>query len=150
VIAVASRAGDGRRTLSARDERDLELVGFLTFVDRPKADAHEGLDRLTRLDVEVGVVCAFAGDAIGSVRARQPESSNSVAAAEAGGLDLGAGCRAGRGVGIATGRGDGRGDGAGTTGGDAGAAERVTRTGGGAATGTTRAGRWDRRAARVR
>jgi Mg2+-importing ATPase len=56
VIAVATRAADGRTTLSADDERDLDLAGFLTFVDRPKADAHEALDRLRRLDVEVKVI----------------------------------------------------------------------------------------------
>jgi Mg2+-importing ATPase len=56
VIAVATRSADGRTTLSADDERDLELAGFLTFVDRPKADAHEALDRLKRLDVEVKVI----------------------------------------------------------------------------------------------
>ena len=56
VIAVATRAADGRATLSADDERDLDLAGFLTFVDRPKADAREALDRLRRLDVQVKVI----------------------------------------------------------------------------------------------
>jgi len=56
VIAVATRAGNGRTTLSAEDERDLELAGFLTFVDRPKADAHEALDRLKGLDVVVKII----------------------------------------------------------------------------------------------
>ena len=56
VIAVATRSANGRDTLSADDERDLELVGFLTFVDRPKADAREALDRLKRLDVQVKVI----------------------------------------------------------------------------------------------
>ena len=51
VIAVATRVGDDRTTLSADDERDLDLAGFLTFVDRPKADAHEALEQLKRLDV---------------------------------------------------------------------------------------------------
>jgi P-type Mg2+ transporter len=56
VIAVATRNADGRTTLNAEDERDLDLAGFLTFVDRPKADAHEALDRLRRLDVQVKVI----------------------------------------------------------------------------------------------
>jgi P-type Mg2+ transporter len=57
VIAVATRVADGARaTLTADDERDLELGGFLTFVDRPKADAQEALDRLERLDVHVKVI----------------------------------------------------------------------------------------------
>jgi Mg2+-importing ATPase len=56
VIAVATRAADGRTTLSADDESGLQLEGFLTFVDRPKADAHQALDRLKRLDIEVKVI----------------------------------------------------------------------------------------------
>ena len=56
VIAVATRAADGRTTLSADDERDLDLAGFLTFVDRPKADAREALDRSGRLDVQVKII----------------------------------------------------------------------------------------------
>ena len=56
VIAVATRAVEGAATLSAADERDLELAGFLTFNDRPKADAREALERLRRLDVQVKVI----------------------------------------------------------------------------------------------
>jgi Mg2+-importing ATPase len=56
VIAVAMRPADSRTTISADDERDLELAGFLTFIDRPKADAGKALDRLKRLDVAVKVI----------------------------------------------------------------------------------------------
>jgi Mg2+-importing ATPase len=57
VIAVATRVADNpREALTEADEHDLELAGFLTFVDRPKADAHEALDRLDRLDVAVKVI----------------------------------------------------------------------------------------------
>ena len=56
VIAVATCPGAGRTTLDADDEHDLELAGFLTFLDRPKADAHDALDRLRRLDVQVKVI----------------------------------------------------------------------------------------------
>ncbi len=56
VIAVATRAADGRTTLSSGDEHDLELAGFLVFVDRPKVDAREALDRLERLDVAVKLI----------------------------------------------------------------------------------------------
>jgi Mg2+-importing ATPase len=38
------------------DERDLELLGFLAFVDRPKTDAAESLARLARLGIEVKIV----------------------------------------------------------------------------------------------
>ena len=48
VIAVATRAADGRTTLTAEDESELELAGFLTFLDRPKADAADALARLAR------------------------------------------------------------------------------------------------------
>jgi Mg2+-importing ATPase len=56
VIAVATRSAEGRTTLNADDERDLDLTGFLTFVDRPKADAQEALERLKVLDVQVKII----------------------------------------------------------------------------------------------
>jgi P-type Mg2+ transporter len=56
VVAVATRAADGRTQLTRDDERDLTLAGYLTFVDRPKADAAEALTRLARLSVEVKVI----------------------------------------------------------------------------------------------
>ncbi len=56
VIAVATRAAKDRTTLGAEDESDLELAGFLTFLDRPKADASDALERLKRLGIEVKVI----------------------------------------------------------------------------------------------
>jgi P-type Mg2+ transporter len=56
VIAVATRPAQGRTTLDADDEHDLELTGFLTFVDRPKPDARDALARLRRLDVQVKII----------------------------------------------------------------------------------------------
>jgi Mg2+-importing ATPase len=56
VIAVATRDGTDRSRLDAEDESDLTLLGFLSFVDRPKADARDALERLKRLDVEVKVI----------------------------------------------------------------------------------------------
>jgi Mg2+-importing ATPase len=56
VIAVATRPGDGYTSLTAEAEHDLDLAGFLTFVDRPKTDAREALDRLRRLEVQVKVI----------------------------------------------------------------------------------------------
>ncbi len=56
VIAVATRAANGQTALASDDERDLELSGFLTFLDRPKADAADALERLKRLGVEVKVI----------------------------------------------------------------------------------------------
>ncbi|MHB8233155.1 MAG: magnesium-translocating P-type ATPase [Solirubrobacteraceae bacterium] len=56
VIAVATRDGAGRSSLAEEDEHGLTLLGFLTFVDRPKVDAHDALERLRRLGVEVKVI----------------------------------------------------------------------------------------------
>jgi Mg2+-importing ATPase len=56
VVAVATRDGSGMSALSAADEQDLELAGFLCFVDPPKTDAAEALARLAALDVEVRVI----------------------------------------------------------------------------------------------
>ena len=55
-MAVATRPADGQTQLTREDERDLALAGYLTFVDRPKADAAEALRRLARLSVEVKVI----------------------------------------------------------------------------------------------
>jgi Mg2+-importing ATPase len=56
VVAVATRPWhDGARcTLS--DERDLELNGFITFLDAPKADAAASLTQLKVLGVQVKLV----------------------------------------------------------------------------------------------
>jgi P-type Mg2+ transporter len=56
VIAVAGRPAAGRSDLRPEDEHDLELAGFLVFVDRPKADAADALARLKRLEIEVKVI----------------------------------------------------------------------------------------------
>ncbi len=56
VVAVATRDAPGATTLTADDEAGLELAGFLTFLDPPKADAAEALARLRRLDVDVKVI----------------------------------------------------------------------------------------------
>ena len=56
VIAVARRRWDGGPRLSLADERDLDMVGLLTFIDAPKADAAEALRQLRQLGVEVKIV----------------------------------------------------------------------------------------------
>jgi Mg2+-importing ATPase len=56
VIAVASRPAGDRTTITADDETDLELIGFLCFRDPPKADAAGALARLRALEVEVKVI----------------------------------------------------------------------------------------------
>jgi P-type Mg2+ transporter len=57
VIAVAERDAPGdQATVGPNDERELELTGFLIFLDRPKPDAANALVRLQRLGVEVKVI----------------------------------------------------------------------------------------------
>jgi Mg2+-importing ATPase len=56
VIAVANRPASDVRTLSVDDERELELIGLLVFLDPPKADAAAALARLDGLGITVKVV----------------------------------------------------------------------------------------------
>ena len=56
VVAVASRRAPGLDRLTSENEVNLALVGFLAFLDPPKASARESLDRLARLGIEVRVV----------------------------------------------------------------------------------------------
>jgi Mg2+-importing ATPase len=56
VVAVASRAWRGGPTCTLADERDLELKGFITFLDAPKSDAAESLAQLKLLGVQVKIV----------------------------------------------------------------------------------------------
>ena len=56
VIAIAARPAGDEATLGPDDEKDLELSGFLTFVDRPKPDAAGAIARLHALAVEIKVI----------------------------------------------------------------------------------------------
>jgi Mg2+-importing ATPase len=56
VIAVATKAWEGGARCTLADEHDLELKGFLTFLDAPKADAAVSLRQLKALEVEVKIV----------------------------------------------------------------------------------------------
>jgi Mg2+-importing ATPase len=56
IVAIAARPAPELSGVHAADERDLELLGFLAFVDRPKTDAAESLARLARLGIEVKIV----------------------------------------------------------------------------------------------
>jgi Mg2+-importing ATPase len=55
VIAVARKPAAGKSALSPKDESALHLVGFLTFVDPPKADARASLEQLHRLGITVKI-----------------------------------------------------------------------------------------------
>ncbi len=56
IIAVAGRDEHALASISAADERDLTLRGFLTFHDRPKPDTGPSIERLRRLGVTVKIV----------------------------------------------------------------------------------------------
>ncbi|WP_326420812.1 cation-translocating P-type ATPase, partial [Amycolatopsis sp. H20-H5] len=56
VVAVASRPAPGLDTITVDDERDLTLLGFLVFLDPPKPDAAQALERLARLGITVKIV----------------------------------------------------------------------------------------------
>jgi Mg2+-importing ATPase len=56
VVAVATRPWLGGSKCARADERDLELSGFITFLDAPKADAAQSLAQLKLLGVQVKLV----------------------------------------------------------------------------------------------
>ena len=61
VVAVAARPAQGVDALTAKDEEGLTLIGFLTFADRPKADAGSSIAQLQRLGVEVKIITGDNG-----------------------------------------------------------------------------------------
>jgi Mg2+-importing ATPase len=61
VVAVASRPAPGLAELTAADERDMTLAGFLCFADPPKASAADSLARLGRLGVDVKIITGDNG-----------------------------------------------------------------------------------------
>src|SRR5262249_868513 len=62
VVAVACRAAPGATNVTPADEHDLHLLGFLSFLDPPKADARESVARLAGLGVTVTVVTGDNAD----------------------------------------------------------------------------------------
>jgi P-type Mg2+ transporter len=67
VVAVATRTDDGLAQPTVEDEHDLTLAGFLTFVDRPKADAAAAIVKLHQLDIAVKVITGDNGTVAGKV-----------------------------------------------------------------------------------
>jgi Mg2+-importing ATPase len=61
VVAVATRPAPDLTSPTAADEHDLELAGFLTFVDRPKPDAGAAVAQLARLGVTVKIITGDNG-----------------------------------------------------------------------------------------
>jgi Mg2+-importing ATPase len=56
VVAVAARQWQGGSRCAVADEQGLELKGFITFLDAPKADAAASLAQLKVLGVQVKIV----------------------------------------------------------------------------------------------
>ncbi|MEO8697981.1 MAG: HAD family hydrolase [Acidimicrobiales bacterium] len=61
VVAVATRDAHGLGEPTAADERDLRLVGFLTFIDRPKPDAGAAIAKLSRIGISVKIITGDNG-----------------------------------------------------------------------------------------
>jgi len=56
IIAVAYKEVDERSSYSADDEKDLTLLGFLTFADPPKEDAQHAVTKLNEMGVDVKIL----------------------------------------------------------------------------------------------
>jgi Mg2+-importing ATPase len=56
VLAVAYRKVDRKDSYSVEDESSLTFLGFLTFTDPPKKDAHEAVTRLKEMGIDVKVL----------------------------------------------------------------------------------------------
>jgi Mg2+-importing ATPase len=61
VVAIAVRDAPGLVTVGPGDEHDLHLVGFINFVDRPKADAGAAIAKLHQLGIAVKVITGDNG-----------------------------------------------------------------------------------------
>jgi Mg2+-importing ATPase len=61
VVAVATRPADSLATVTAAEEQGLTFEGFLTFADRPKADAGPAIAQLERLGVTVKIITGDNG-----------------------------------------------------------------------------------------
>ena len=56
ILAVGSRQIEYQSSYSVEDEKDLTLLGFLIFTDPPKKDAHEAIEKLKHMGVEVKIL----------------------------------------------------------------------------------------------
>ena len=61
VLAVATRDAADLDSPGAADERDLRLAGFITFVDRAKADAGASITKLNQLGIAVEIITGDNG-----------------------------------------------------------------------------------------
>ncbi len=56
LLAVASKPVEPKTAYSVEDEANLTLLGFLIFTDPPKNDAHEAVNRLRSMGVDVKIL----------------------------------------------------------------------------------------------
>ena len=56
VVAIAARPATGLTAVTADDEHDLQLVGYLSFLDQPKPSAAGSIVRLEALGITVKIV----------------------------------------------------------------------------------------------
>ncbi len=61
VVGVAKRGASELVRLDATEERDLTFVGFLTFLDKPKVDVSQAVQKLRRLGVTLKIVTGDNG-----------------------------------------------------------------------------------------
>jgi P-type Mg2+ transporter len=88
VVAVATRPAEGIQALTAAGEQGLTLEGFLTFADRPKADAGASIAKLERLGVQVKIITGDNGLVAATVCAQiGVDCAGVLSGAEVGSLD---------------------------------------------------------------
>jgi len=56
VLAVAYRPVQTKKSYAAEDEKNLTLLGFLTFADRPRKDAQKSVAKLKEMGVDVKIL----------------------------------------------------------------------------------------------
>jgi Mg2+-importing ATPase len=56
ILAVAYKQTDAKPSYSSKDETELTLLGYLTFADPPKHDAHKAVTRLKEMGVDVKIL----------------------------------------------------------------------------------------------
>jgi Mg2+-importing ATPase len=56
LLAIGSRVVEDKKSYTIEDEKDLTLIGLLIFTDPAKKDAHEAIDRLKGMGVDVKIL----------------------------------------------------------------------------------------------
>ena len=88
VVAIATRPAEGIQALTRAEEQGLTLEGFLTFADRPKADAGASIAQLERLGVQVKIITGDNGLVAATVCAQiGVDCAGVLSGAEIGSLD---------------------------------------------------------------